>query len=199
MLSLLRRFLGLGPTPGPASTPPGAAPPGLDLRGDPLPPPSPADLAAFTAFQAAPDQGDRRDAAFAATRARIDRLLAPAGFVRRGEVWSLSTEFGQAQVALRRLRGGTEAEISLAFLPREGHRPRNRPAETAPLSLPHFYRASEGRQFHDGRIFYAIVDHDPSALDRPMAVLRDRALPWLMGHADGHFPDWHMFLSRETG
>ena len=45
-------------------------------------------------------------------------------------------------------------------------------------------------------LYEMVVAHDPAVLDFPLAVLRDRALPWMLDHADGSYPDWKTYRDR---
>lgn len=105
--------------------------------------------------------------------------------------------FGVARVVMRKSSGGYKAMIDLAFLPRDGHRPKDRPMSALSVELPNFYRPDEGSHVLHGDLPYDVIDHDPDLIDPTLAVLRDRALPWLLGHADGSFPDWRMFRAGD--
>ncbi len=114
-----------------------------------------------------------RAAARVAIGAAVTSALGP-GWVRAGARWTCAVEGGDAQVAVQGGQAGFYCYINLT---RPGRRPQMR-------RLGQFYRREEATTAEAGRIFYLAVQRDPSDLTVPMAILRDRGLPWLQGLTD---------------
>lgn len=153
------------------------------------PPSQPAPTHASYAFrmhEAAldPEFHLKRDAAIELITARLDALLQPLGFARKGPLWSKELERGKASIRLLRGKSGHECLFELAFNPAPGTfaaRP-----STAPFGS--FLQPGD-EPYRDGGsvgwIEYGLLVKDPDLLDTPLRVLERRALPWLM--AQGHW------------
>ncbi|WP_149587260.1 hypothetical protein [Tabrizicola flagellatus] len=162
-----------------------------------LPEPTEAEKAVVLAFLNRPDRKTRREAVIRALRDRLDRLMLPMGFVRDGADWERDLPAGQARVAIQRFSGGVNATLVVAFVPKR--RPAHVHADRLWTQLPNFVLTGEHRFARDGTIHYALADHDAATMDFPLAVLRDRALPWLLAHGQGDFPDLQDFRKRPLG
>jgi hypothetical protein len=125
----------------------------------------------------------QREAAFAVIMAEVAVVAEPAGYTLRGTTWTRETAAGRTAINLQRSRYGFDVAITLRFLLPDGA-----PLETGAwadspeISLAAFVADAD----HDpGVIPYLDVHDDPACLDQPMAILRDRALPWLDAHHSG--------------
>ena len=177
------------------------SPPGRPSQRPQAPPPSPRppatdeEIAILHRFLALPDAARQREAVVKRLEARLDALLGPMGYVRDGKAWVLGLPNGRAVVQIKRFSGGLSATLEVGFQParrwtRVGANP-----DRLQQQLPNFVQTVEGGHFNPGLIHYAQVDHDPAVLDFPLAVLRDRALPWAVDHSRGD-SDWKSYRDR---
>ncbi len=136
----------------------------------------------------------KREAAVGAICAAIGDVVTPLGYVRRGDTWSRTSVAGKSAVNLQRSRYGWECYINLRFLTPDGDGlDGGLWAEDGDLRIGLFYLPQEGRGPEPGVIFYLDVHEDAGSLGEPMAVLRERALPWLDAHHGGR-PDHRDFM-----
>ena len=171
--------------------PPPTAPVPVDWQ-----PPHPTDdeQAIVLAFLKAADRKARRDQVMRVLTGRLDGLLLPSGFVREQKRWVRDLRAGRAVVAIKRFSGGYDATLEIEFVPKR--KPAHIYAGLLTTQLPNFVQMAERTFARNGSIIYAFVDHDPTALDFPLAVLRDRALPWLLDHGAGQYPDKTAYRER---
>jgi hypothetical protein len=160
------------------------------------PEPTEAEMAVFIGFQKNPDRSSRRGAVIRVLEKRLDDLLGANGFRREGADWVRELPSGRARVSIQRFRQGVNATLVSAFEPKPGKRPPTITADSLSKQLPNFVQMAERTFVNTGSIDYAFADHDPAVLDFPLAVLRDRALPWMLDHADGSYPDWKTYRDR---
>jgi hypothetical protein len=148
-------------------------------------------------FAKLPDMAKRRDKAVKAFADRMDDLLKPAGFLRNKTVWKRALGEGEAQVSLHRDRHGFICTIDLRY---SGPRRLIRAEGPGEAMLGVFYAKgveSETDGNSVGWVDYPAIDQNPACLDLPLRILRDRALPWLMAHEDGHWPKTESY--RDAG
>ena len=148
------------------------------------------------AFLKRPDRKPRREAVIGALNDRLDRLLLPQGFVRDGKGWMREMPAGRSMVSVKRFRGGVDATLEIEFRPKPGTKPARVYAGLLNTQLGNFVQMSERTFVRNGSIDYAFADHDLTVLDFPLAVLRDRALPWVLDHGTGQYPDKQAYRER---
>lgn len=161
----------------------------------PRPPPTDEDVAILHRFLALPDRPRRREAVVRRLEAQLQAMLGPMGYVRHGQTWALDLPNGRAVVQIKRFSGGLNATLEVGFQPAPGTTRVGARLDHVQTQLPNFVQTGEGGHFNPGLIYYAQVDHDPAVLDFPLAVLRDRALPWAVDHGQGN-PDWKTYRDR---
>jgi hypothetical protein len=133
-----------------------------------------------------PEFPAKREAAYALIVAAIARVVEPLGYTLRGSTWSRETAAGKTAVNLQRSRYGFDVCLVLRFLGPDGMVPdAGIWAQEDDASLAHFYHPDEAAQTTPGVIAYLDVIENPASLDLPMAILADRALPWLDAHHQG--------------
>lgn len=157
------------------------------------PEPTEAEMAVVIAFQKSPDRSSRRGAVIRLLEKRLDDMVGASGFRRDGADWVRDLPAGMARVSIQRFRQGVNATLVVAFEPKPGKRPPTVSADSLSKQLPNFVQMAERTFVRTGSIDYAFADHDPAVLDFPLAVLRDRALPWALDHAEGAYPDWKVY------
>jgi hypothetical protein len=126
----------------------------------------------------------QREAAFAVIVAAVAAVAEPAGYALRGTTWTRETAAGRTAINLQRSRYGFDVAITLRFLQPDGS-----PLETGEWTdSPEITLAAFIADIHrdPGVISYLDVHENAGCLDRPLAILRDRALPWLDAHHSGH-------------
>jgi hypothetical protein len=139
-------------------------------------------------FARLPDMAKQREVAVKAYADRLDSLLKPAGFTCRKTIWTRALGQGQAKVNLHRDRNGFICTVRLTY---SGPRRAIRAEGPGEAWLGSFYGCgveSETDGGSVGWIDYSLILKDPSRLDLPLTILQDRALPWLLTHEDGHWP-----------
>ncbi len=160
------------------------------------PEPTEAESAIVIAFLKAPDRKARRDRVVRAVETRLDALLVPLGFQREEKEWLKTVPKGKVVVQIKRFREGVDATLVVGFRPKPWFRPKNVNASLLTMQLQNFVQMSEKTFVRRSIIDYAFADHDPAVLDFPLAVLRDRALPWVMDLSGGRYPDWKPYRDR---
>lgn len=124
----------------------------------------------------------QREAAFAVICDAITATLAPLGYTQTGSTWRRETPAGRSAINLQRSRYGFDASITLRFLLPDGS-----PLETGAWAdtpeIPLSVFCADATD--PGLILYLNVRDNPACLDRPMAILRDHAVPWLEHHHTG--------------
>lgn len=153
-------------------------------------------MAIMIAFAGHPDRKARREAVVRALRGRLDAMLTPLGYQRRDQDWRKPVPKGELLVQIQRFQGGVNATLVVGFLPKPGFKPKDVAAYRLTTQLPNFVQTSERTFVRTGNIEYAFVDHDPAALDFPLAVLRDRALPWATDLSSGLYSDVKPYRER---
>ena len=160
------------------------------------PEPTEAENAIVIAFLKRPDRKARREQVLRALEIRLDALLVPLGFQREEGEWLKTVPKGMVVVQIKRFREGVDATLVVGFRPKPWARPREVSADRLTTQLPNFVQTAERTFVQRGHITYAFADHDPAVLDFPLAVLRDRALPWAMELSSGRYPDWKPYRDR---
>ena len=160
------------------------------------PEPTEAEMAIIVAFARQPDRKARREAVHRALRGRLDALLTPLGFQRQDQDWRKPVPKGEILVQVQRFRGGVNATLVVGFLPKPGFKPKEVSAFQLTTQLPNFVQMSERTFVRTGSIDYAFADHDLAALDFPLAVLRDRALPWATDLSGGRYSEVKPYRER---
>ncbi len=161
---------------GPGDTPeaPGSGRPAPVTSGEWEPSPAYLRRVERLALSAAtPDFAKIRTKAAKAVHAALGEHARPLGYrsVRSG--WEKSGLLGTARVVIQRGSSGADCAINLEVVPRIGQRWRE------PTRLGRFYRPEEADGIEPGWILYLDVAEDPAALDLPMRIFAERALPWL--------------------
>jgi hypothetical protein len=127
----------------------------------------------------------QREAAFAVICEAMSGILVPLGYALMGTTWRRETAAGRSAINLQRSRYGFDASITLRFLLPDGV-----PIETGAWAdgpeVPLTVFCTDERDV--GQIRYLDVRDNPACLDRPMAILRDHAVPWLERHHFGENP-----------
>jgi hypothetical protein len=160
------------------------------------PEPTEAEMAINVAFARHPDRKARREAVVRALGGRLDAMLTPLGFQRRDQDWLKPVPKGEVLVKIQRFRGGVNATLVVGFLPKPGFKPKEVATFQLTTQLPNFVQISERTFVRTGNIDYAFADHDPAVLDFPLAVLRDRALPWATDLSGGRYSDVKPYRER---
>lgn len=160
------------------------------------PEPTEAEMAIMIAFAGHPDRKARREAVVRVLRDRLDVMLTPLGFQRRDQDWLKSVPKGEVLVQIQRFRGGVNATLVVGFLPKPGFKPKDVAADRLTTQLPNFVQMSERTFVRNGTITYAFADDDLAALDFPLAVLRDRALPWATDLSRGRYSQVDAYRER---
>ena len=160
------------------------------------PEPTEAEMAIIVAFAKRPDRKARREAVVRALRGRLDAMLTPLGFQRQDQDWRKPVPKGEILVQIQRFRGGVNATLVVGFLPKPGFKPKEVSAFQLTTQLPNFVQMSERTFVRTGSIDYAFADHDLAALDFPLAVLRDRALPWATDLSGGRYSEVKPYRER---
>lgn len=151
-----------------------------------MPPPEPADHGARIHRAAHdPEFPKKREAAIEAITAAIDAMAEKHGFTRKAKSWAKDGPAGRVSIQLQRSRYGWECHVNLSLDRKDGQR-EGVCAHDDFVGLGEFYAPGEGQAPEPGVIYYLDVHEDPAALDLPMQVLDQRALPWLLGQLDGH-------------
>ncbi|MGL5009008.1 MAG: hypothetical protein ACRC6I_03945, partial [Paracoccaceae bacterium] len=120
---------------------------------------------------------------YAAIVAAVGQVVEPLGYTLRGSTWARETAAGKTAVNLQRSRYGFDVCISLRFLLADGTVPATGIwAAGDEVTLAQF--AADGVS-DPGTISYLDVHEDARCLDKPMAILRDQAMPWLDAHHAG--------------
>ncbi|MFD1880204.1 hypothetical protein [Paracoccus pacificus] len=123
-----------------------------------------------------PDFPQKRDRIVRLIGDRIEAILAPAGFTRKGNLWKRRGWWFNLSIELQRSRLGHDAWVNLAATPRLAIGTGRRPvAQRLGWFYPSGYPATE-----PGRMTYQVLIENPAELDEPMQVLREKALPWLL-------------------
>jgi hypothetical protein len=147
-------------------------------------------------YWAKPDQKARREAIIRRLKARLQEMLGPMGFVLQSGTWVREGPAGRAIVRVRGFRAGQSATLEISFVPLPGTKPILIYEPSLHRQLGNFVVYGEGSHYNEGTFYYAIVDNDPSELEFTLAVLKERALPWVLDHATGDYPDVRAYLSR---
>jgi hypothetical protein len=129
-----------------------------------------------------PAFAQKREAAVRIISEAIAAVVLPLGYAQTGLTWTRETAAGKTAVHLQRSRYGFDASISLRFVTPEGDLPDDPLWQAGDdIGLDRFAMNGPG----DGTLVYLDVLENPGCLDRPMAILRDHALPWLDAHHAG--------------
>lgn len=109
--------------------------------------------------------------------ADMDALLLPAGYVRKGNVWSRITSFAKTLVELQRSAGGYCCYVNVVRFQRF-HKWEWIPQGDvfSGWRLGDFLRRSEG---HIDQLFYVDLEKDQALRQRVLNLLSDRVLPFL--------------------
>jgi hypothetical protein len=129
-----------------------------------------------------PAFAQKREAAVGVICAAISTVAEPMGYAQTGLTWARETAAGKTAVHLQRSRYGFDARIILRFVTPLGDLPDDPVWQAGDdIGLDRFAAPGTG----DGVLIYLDVLENPACLDRPMATLRDHALPWLDAHHAG--------------
>ncbi|WP_323005119.1 DUF4304 domain-containing protein [Pseudorhodobacter sp.] len=125
-----------------------------------------------------PQFSAKREAAVQTILAAIDRVAQAHGFTKKPKSWAKLGALGTVSIHLQRSRYGFDCQINLVFQPLpealEGTWGQD---EFIPLGR--FYPPPSATA---GTLTYLDIHQNPAALDQPMQVLNDLALPWLLAH-----------------
>lgn len=122
---------------------------------------------------------EKREKAIDAIHQALGAAAAAHGFTAKPRSWLKTGPLGQVSFYMQRSRFGFEASIWLVF------HPANLPsggiwAEEDEVPLAWFYPEAEAGDA--GALIYLDVLEQPEKLARAMAILTQRALPWLTAH-----------------
>ena len=187
---MIRWLRSLFSPPKPAST---ELPPIPDWH---APEPTEAEMAIMIAFAKLPNRKVRREAVVRALRGRLDAMLTPLGFQRTEQDWLKSVPKGEILVQIKRFREGVNATLVVGFLPKPWFKPKGVSAFQLTTQLQNFVQTSERTFVRNGSIDYAFANHDLAVLDFPLAVLRDRALPWATELSGGRYSEVKPYRER---
>ncbi|MGL4311674.1 MAG: DUF4304 domain-containing protein [Paracoccaceae bacterium] len=151
-------------------------------------PPSPDQGARIHRAAHDPEFAQKREAAINAITAAIDAVAEKHGFTRKAKSWAKDGPAGRVSIQLQRSRYGWECHVNLS-LDRTDEQRDGIWAHDDFVGLGEFYTPGEGQGTEQGAIYYLDVHEDPAALDLPIQVLDQRALPWLQGQLDGQPPE----------
>jgi hypothetical protein len=129
-----------------------------------------------------PAFAQKREAAVQIIADAIAAVVLPLGYAQTGLTWARETAAGKTAVHLQRSRYGFDASIILRFVTPTGDLPDDAVWQAGDdIGLDRF--AAPGMDA--GVLIYLDVLENPGSLDRPMATLRNHALPWLDAHHAG--------------
>ncbi|WP_155947159.1 DUF4304 domain-containing protein [Pseudorhodobacter ferrugineus] len=128
-----------------------------------------------------PEFPNKREAAVKTILAAIDTVAQTHGFTKKAKSWAKTGNLGIVSIHLQRSRYGFESYVNLGFQPLD-EAPHGPWAQDDFVRLARFYPPSAPQSGEAGTLTYLDVFDDPSALDQPMEILSERALPWLVAH-----------------
>jgi hypothetical protein len=133
----------------------------------------------------------KRDAAVAIILTAINAAAQAHGFTKKPKSWAKSGPLGMVSIHLQRNRYGFDCTINLGFQPiaqavqdetPQGETPQSPWAENDFIPLGWFYPSELAGLGSAGTVAYLDVLEDSGALQQPISVLSDVALPWLLAH-----------------
>ncbi len=177
--------------PGPENTPSHAEPqPGAQL--DDPDPTAPDNGVRMHLAAHDPEFPGKREQAFATVNAAIDKVAQAHGFTKKPMSWAKTGPLGTVSIHLQRSRYGFDCTINLGFQPLDDTA-LGPWAQDDFIPLGRFYPARQNADTET--IAYLDVHETVESLDQPMAVLSQKALPWLTQHLTDPQAHTQPFLS----